>query len=144
MSERIRELLSEEEVDRKISEIGQQVSKDYEGKTVHMICVLKGGVFFTCELAKRISVPVTMDFMSVSSYGDDTSSSGVVRIVKDLDENIEGKDVLIVEDIIDSGRTLSHLIEILKQRKPNSIRLCTLLDKPERRVKDVKGRLCLL
>lgn len=137
MSEKIRELLSEEEVDAKIREIGEQISKDYEGRSVHLICVLKGGVFFTCELAKRITVPVSMDFMSVSSYGDETSSSGVVRIVKDLDETIEGKDVLIVEDIIDSGRTLSHLIEILKQRNPNSIRLCTLLDKPDRRVKHV-------
>ena len=138
MSEKIRQLLSEEEVDRRICEIGKQISKDYEGKSVHMICVLKGGVFFTCELAKRLTVPVSLDFMSVSSYGNDTNSSGVVRIVKDLDENVEGKDVLIVEDIIDSGRTLSHLIEILKQRHPNSIRLCTLLDKPERRVEDVK------
>lgn len=137
MSEKIRVLLSEEEVGKKIREIGEQISKDYEGKTVHLICVLKGGVFFTCELAKRITVPVTMDFMSVSSYGDETSSSGVVRIVKDLDETIEGKDVLVVEDIIDSGRTLSHLLEILKQRSPKSLRLCTLLDKPERRVKNV-------
>lgn len=136
MSETIRQLISEEDVDRKIREIGEQISRDYEGRQVHLICVLKGGVFFTCELAKRISVPVSLDFMSVSSYGDDTSSSGVVRIVKDLDESIEGKDVLIVEDIIDSGRTLSYLIEVLKQRKPNSLRLCTLLDKPERRVKD--------
>lgn len=138
MSETIRQLISEEDVDRKIREIGEQISRDYEGRQVHLICVLKGGVFFTCELAKRINVPVSLDFMSVSSYGDDTSSSGVVRIVKDLDESIEGKDVLIVEDIIDSGRTLSYLIEVLKQRKPSSLRLCTLLDKPERRVKDVK------
>ena len=123
MSETIRQLISEEDVDRKIREIGEQISRDYEGRQVHLICVLKGGVFFTCELAKRISVPVSLDFMSVSSYGDDTSSSGVVRIVKDLDESIEGKDVLIVEDIIDSGRTLSYLIEVLKQRKPNSLRL---------------------
>lgn len=91
-----------------------------------------------CELAKRISVPVTMDFMSVSSYGDGTVSSGVVRIAKDLDETLEGKDVLIVEDIIDSGRTLYYLIDVLQKRNPNSIKLCTLLDKPERRVKDVK------
>ena len=101
MSETIRQLISEEDVDRKIREIGEQISRDYEGRQVHLICVLKGGVFFTCELAKRINVPVSLDFMSVSSYGDDTSSSGVVRIVKDLDESIEGKDVLIVEDIID-------------------------------------------
>lgn len=138
MAETIRELVSEKDVDERIVELGKQISKDYEGKQVHLICVLKGGVFFMCELAKRISVPVSMDFMSVSSYGDDTKSSGVVKIVKDLDEAIEGKDVLIVEDIIDSGRTLYYLIDILKKRNPKSVRLCTLLDKPERRVKDVK------
>ena len=135
MSETIRELISEEDVAAKVKEIGAQITKDYEGKAVHLICVLKGGVFFTCELAKRIEVPVSLDFMSVSSYGDDTKSSGVVKIIKDLDESIEGKDVLIVEDIIDSGRTLSYLIEVLKQRNPKNIELCTLLDKPERRVK---------
>lgn len=142
MSEKIRVLLSEEEVDRKIKEVAEQISKDHEGKEVHLICVLKGGVFFMCELAKRITVPVTMDFMSVSSYGDDTKSSGVVKIVKDLDQPLEGKNVVIVEDIIDSGRTLSYLIEILKGRNPKSIRLCTLLDKPERRVRDVKVEYC--
>ena len=138
MAETIRELVSEKAVDERIVELGKQIRKDYEGKQVHLICVLKGGVFFMCELAKRISVPVSMDFMSVSSYGDDTKSSGVVKIVKDLDEAIEGKDVLIVEDIIDSGRTLYYLIDILKKRNPKSVHLCTLLDKPERRVKDVK------
>ena len=138
MAETIRELVSEKAVNERIVELGKQISKDYEGKQVHLICVLKGGVFFMCELAKRISVPVSMDFMSVSSYGDDTKSSGVVKIVKDLDEAIEGKDVLIVEDIIDSGRTLYYLIDILKKRNPKSVHLCTLLDKPERRVKDVK------
>lgn len=135
MADKIRVLLSEEEVNHRISEIAKQISEDYEGKQLHLICILKGGVFFTCELAKRITVPVSLDFMSVSSYGDDTKSSGVVRIVKDLDEPLAGKDVLIVEDIIDSGRTLSYLIEVLKQRSPKSIQLCTLLDKPERRVK---------
>lgn len=138
MAETVRVLISEEDVDKKICEIGEQISRDYEGKQIHLICILKGGVFFMCELAKRISVPVSMDFMSVSSYGADTKSSGVVKIVKDLDESLEGKEVLIVEDIIDSGRTLSYLIDVLKKRNPNSIRLCTLLDKPERRVKDVK------
>ncbi len=138
MEDKIRVLLSEEEVDKKIEEIGTRISKDYQGKAVHMICILKGGIFFTCELAKRISVPVSMDFMSVSSYGADTKSSGVVKIIKDLDEPLDGKDVLIVEDIIDSGRTLSYLIEIFKKRNPKSVRLCTLLDKPERRVTDVK------
>ena len=135
MKEKIKVLLPEAEVDKKIQELGEQISKDYEGKNIHMICVLKGGVFFTCELAKRISVPVSLDFMSVSSYGAGTKSSGIVKIVKDLDEPLEGKEVIIVEDIIDSGRTLSYLIEVLKQRNPKSIELCTLLDKPERRVK---------
>ncbi len=138
MAERIKVLVPEEEVNQRIKDLGAQISKDYEGKQIHMICILKGGVFFMCELAKRISVPVTMDFMSVSSYGDGTVSSGVVRIAKDLDESLEGKDVLIVEDIIDSGRTLYYLIDVLQKRNPNSIKLCTLLDKPERRVKDVK------
>ena len=138
MSEKIRVLLSEEEVDSRIREIAAKISRDYAGKEIHLICVLKGGVFFSCELAKRITVPVTLDFMSVSSYGDDTKSSGVVKIVKDLDQPLEGKNVLIVEDIIDSGRTLSYLIDILGKRKPESIHLCTLLDKPERRVRDVK------
>lgn len=135
MSDKIRVLLTEEEVNAKISEIAKKVSEDYEGKKLHLICILKGGVFFTCELAKRLSIPVSLDFMSVSSYGGGTESSGIVRIVKDLDESLEGKDVLIVEDIIDSGRTLAYLIEVLKQRNPRSIELCTLLDKPERRVK---------
>ncbi len=142
MSEKIRILISEEEVDRRVREIASQISKDYAGREIHMICVLKGGVFFMCELAKRITVPVSLDFMSVSSYGDDTKSSGVVKIVKDLDQPLEGKDVLIVEDIVDSGRTLSYLIEVLKGRNPNTVHLCTLLDKPERRVKDVTVDYC--
>ena len=135
MAENVRILLKEEEVDQRIAEVAAKINRDYAGKEVHLICILKGGVFFTCERAKRLTVPVSMDFMSVSSYGSGTESSGVVRIVKDLDESIAGKNVLIVEDIIDSGRTLAYLIEILKQRNPESIHLCTLLDKPERRVK---------
>lgn len=138
MTERIRVLLTEDEVDKRIQEIGDRISKDYAGKQVHLVCVLKGGSFFLCELAKRISVPVSLDFMSVSSYGQDTKSSGVVKIVKDLDESIQGKDVIVVEDIVDSGRTLSYLLEMLSDRKPASLRLCTLLDKPERRIVDVK------
>lgn len=135
MEDKIRVLIPEEEVNQRIGEIAAQISKDYEGKELHLICILKGGVFFTCELAKRLTIPVSLDFMSVSSYGAGTESSGVVRIIKDLDEPLDGKDVLIVEDIIDSGRTLSYLIEVLKQRNPKRVRLCTLLDKPERRVK---------
>ena len=137
MSEKISVLISEQEVNAKIAEIAAQISKDYEGKHVHLICILKGSVFFTCELAKRITVPVTLDFMSVSSYGSGTKSSGVVRIVKDLDETLEGKNVIVIEDIIDSGNTLSYLLENLKQRHPESLRLCTLLDKPDRRGKNV-------
>lgn len=137
MAESVKVLLSEEEVAKRIEELGRKISEDYAGRQVHLICVLKGGVFFMCELAKKISVPVSMDFMSVSSYGDGTASSGVVKIAKDLDEALEGKDVLVVEDIIDSGRTLYYLLDILAKRHPNSMKLCTLLDKPERRVRDV-------
>lgn len=137
MSDKIRVLVSEEEVAERVRKIGAKISEEYAGKEIHLICVLKGGVFFMCELAKRITVPVSMDFMSVSSYGNEQVSSGVVKIVKDLDESIEGKDILIVEDIIDSGRTLSYLVDILKKRNPNSIKICTLLDKPERRVVNV-------
>ena len=137
MAEKIKVLISEEEVDARIRELGEKISKEYEGKQIHLICVLKGGVFFMCELAKRITVPVSMDFMCVGSYGDGTKSSGVVRLAKDLDESIENKEVLIEEDIIDSGNTLYYLMDVLRQRKPASLRLCTLLDKPDRRVKDV-------
>ena len=137
MAEKIKVLISEEEVDARIRELGEKISKEYEGKQIHLICVLQGGVFFMCELAKRITVPVSMDFMCVGSYGDGTKSSGVVRRAKDLDESIENKEVLIVEDIIDSGNTLYYLMDVLRQRKPASLRLCTLLDKPDRRVKDV-------
>ena len=142
MSEKIKVLLSEEEVDSRIKQIAAKVSKDYAGKEIHLICVLKGGVFFTCELAKRITVPVSLDFMSVSSYGDDTKSSGVVKIVKDLDQPLEGKDVLIVEDILDTGVTLSHLVPMLKLRRPNSVRLCTILSKPSRRKVDIEPDYC--
>ena len=139
MSEKIHVMIPAEEVQKRVAEIGQAISRDYAGKEVRMICVLKGGVYFMTALSNGISedVPVTLDFMSVSSYGNDTKSSGVVRIVKDLDEPLEGKDVLVVEDIIDSGRTLSYLLDILRTRKPASLKLCTLLDKPSRRVVDV-------
>ena len=138
MAESVRTLLSEEKVDKRIEELGAEISRDYAGQTVHMVCVLKGASFFMCELAKRITVPVTIDFMSASSYGSSTKSSGVVKIVKDLDEPLKDKNVLVVEDIVDSGRTLSYLLKMLGDRGPASIKLCTLLDKPERRVTDVK------
>ena len=130
-------MISEEEVNRRIRELGEQISRDYAGRQIHLICVLRGGSFFMCELAKRITVPVSLDFMSVSSYGGDTKSSGVVKIVKDLDDSIRDKEVLVVEDIIDSGRTLSYLMAMLQDRGPKSLHLCTLLDKPDRRVVDV-------
>ena len=139
MAETIRVLIPEEKVDQRIEELGKKISEDYAGRQIHMICILKGGVFFMCELAKRITVPVSLDFMCVGSYGDGTKSSGVVRIAKDLDESIEDKEVLIVEDIVDSGNTLYYLMDVLRKRNPASIRLCTLLDKPDRRVKDVKA-----
>ena len=138
MKETTRILIPEDKVDERIAQLGEQISKDYEGKQVHLIGILKGSIFFICELAKRITVPVTLDFMSVSSYGAGTKSSGVVKLIKDLDEPIEGKDVLVVEDIIDSGHTLSYLLKNLSSRNPASIRLCTLLDKPERREVDVE------
>ncbi len=137
MSDKICVLITEEELENRICELGKEISEHYQGESVHLVSVLKGGVFFTCELAKRLTIPVSIDFMSVSSYGNDTKSSGVVKVIKDLDESIEGKNVLVVEDIVDSGRTLSYLLENLKSRKPKSLRLCTLLDKPERRVTDV-------
>lgn len=138
MAEKIGVLISEDKVAEKIREMADTINKDYAGKSVHIIGVLKGSIFFMCELAKKIEVPVTMDFMSVTSYGNDTKSSGVVRLIKDLDESIEDRDVILVEDIMDSGRTLSYLVKILKERKPASFRIITLLDKPDRRVVDLE------
>lgn len=137
MKEIITVLIDQETVEKRIRELAAQISRDYEGKTVHLIGILKGSVMFMTELAKHLTIPATFDFMSVSSYGDGTSSSGIVRISKDTDEGLEGKDVVIVEDIVDSGRTLSYLLELLQQRNPNSLRLTTLLDKPDRRVREV-------
>jgi hypoxanthine phosphoribosyltransferase len=139
MAEKVSVLLEEAEVNRRIREMGAEISRDYAGKRIHLVCILKGGAFFMCELAKRITIPVSLDFMSVSSYGGATDSSGIVRIVKDLDEPLSGRDVIVVEDIIDSGRTLHYLLTLLKDREPASLKLCTLLDKPERRVVDIKA-----
>ena len=136
--EKIGVLISEEKVNAKIAEMAEKISREYEGKTVHLIGVLKGSVFFMCELAKKITLPVTLDFMSVSSYGNGTASSGVVKLIKDLDESIEGREVILVEDIMDSGRTLSYLVKILKERHPASFKVITLLDKPSRRVVDIE------
>ncbi len=137
MEHTIRTMITEEQISKRIRELAEEISRDYEGETVHLISILKGSVFFSCDLAKRLTIPVTMDFMSVSSYGSETVSSGRVRILKDLDESIEGRNVLIVEDIIDSGHTLAHLKNLLGARAPKSLEICTLLDKPDRRVTDV-------
>lgn len=133
MEDTIKVLLDEQTVQKRIKELAEQINKDYEGKSVHLVCILKGSVFFTCELAKYITVPVTLDFMSVSSYGNGSVSTGRVKILKDTDEPIEGRDIIVVEDIVDSGNTLSFLLKIMKARKPASIKLITLLDKPDRR-----------
>lgn len=137
MSEHIEVLVTKEDVEKRISEMADEINRAYAGKSLHLVCVLKGGAFFMCELAKHLNMPVSLDFMSVSSYGSATKSSGVVKIIKDLDEPIKDKDVLVVEDIVDSGRTLSYLMEMLRDRGPKSLHLCTLLDKPERRVVEV-------
>jgi len=137
MSEKIKILLSEDQVCEQIKVLGEEISRDYAGKQPHLICVLKGGAYFLIELAKYITVPLTIDFMSVSSYGNATVSSGRVKIVKDLDEPVDGKDIIIVEDIIDSGKTLSYLVNLFESRQPASVKLCTLLDKPDRREVDV-------
>ncbi|MBQ2275953.1 MAG: hypoxanthine phosphoribosyltransferase [Lachnospiraceae bacterium] len=138
MMETIEVLIKEEEVAKRIKDIGDQITREYEGSEVHLICILKGGVFFLCELAKHIKLPVTIDFMTVSSYGNETTSSGIVKVKQDLTQSIENKQVIIVEDIIDTGITLSSLMPMLKERKPASLKLCALLDKPERRRKEVK------
>ena len=137
MEEKFEVLISEEKIKERTKELGKIISKDYEGKDLCLICILKGGVMFMVELSKNITVPLSMDFMAVSSYGNEQVSSGVVKIVKDLDDSIENKHVLIVEDIIDSGRTLNYIVSLLSERKPASVKICTLLDKPDRRVVDV-------
>jgi len=138
MVERVSVMISEEEINKRARELGEKISRDYEGKTLHLVCILKGGSFFMCELAKRITIPVTVDFMCVSSYGNNTETSGDVRIVKDLEQSIEGKDVMVIEDIVDTGITLSYLLTNLGNRHPASLSLCTLLDKPSGRKTDVK------
>lgn len=131
--ERLKVMLTAEQINNKVKELAVEISKDYEGKKPLLIAVLKGAVVFLSDLIRHIEVPVEIDFMAVSSYGADTASSGVVRILKDLDQSIKDKDVLIVEDIIDTGLTLNYLIENLSSRKPRSLKVVTLLDKPDRR-----------
>lgn len=138
MKEQIQVMFSEEEVNARIAEIAAQINEEYKGEEIVAIGILRGGVYFCTELTKRITVPVILDFMEASSYGSGTDSSGQVQITKDLIEDIAGRHVIVVEDIIDTGRTLSKLLDNLRARKPKSLKLCTLLDKPERRVVQVQ------
>ncbi|MBR1914466.1 MAG: hypoxanthine phosphoribosyltransferase [Lachnospiraceae bacterium] len=137
MADNLSTLFKEEEVNKRIAELGAEITKEYAGKELLLICILKGAAPFACELAKRIDLPVQLEFMRCSSYGNETESSGVVKISLDLEQPIRDKHVLVVEDIIDTGRTMNYLLEILKQRGPATIKLCALLDKPDRRVVDV-------
>lgn len=138
MKEKINVLISEEEIRQRVGEIAEKINADYANKEIYLICILKGSAFYTCDLARGLTIPVTLGFMKISSYGSGTISSGKVEIEKDLDESIEGLDVIVVEDIVDSGNTLEKLIKLLKARNPASLRITTLLDKPSRREKDVK------
>jgi len=140
MMEDIQEVLfSERRLKNRVKKIAAQITKDYEGKEPVFISVLRGSYIFMADLTRAVELPVSVDFMMVSSYGKGTTSSGQVQITKDLSEDIEGKDVIVVEDILDSGNTLSYLMQVLEARKPASIKLCTLLDKPDRRVKPIKA-----
>ncbi len=138
MGETIRQMYTEEQVTSKIAELAEQINDKMKGEPVVLVCILKGACFFACDLAKRLTMPVTMDFMMVSSYGNGTVSSGELRIKKDLEENVEGKNVIVVEDIVDSGRTLKYLKQDLKDRGAKSVQLCALLSKPARHEVEVE------
>ena len=135
-------LLSQEQIQARVRELGEEISRDYQGKDLLLLAVLKGAAVFLADLLREIRGTVTYDFMATSSYGTDTTSSGVVRLLKDVDEGLAGRHVLIVEDIVDTGLTLSYLVEVLSQREPASLRVCTLLDKPARRVQPVQIHYC--
>lgn len=130
-------LISEEQIEACVRNLGARISADYRGRDLTLVCVLKGGIVFLADLIRAIEVPISLDFMATSSYGFSTESSGVVRILKDLDMNIEGKHILLVEDIIDTGHTLNYLLRILQERRPASLRICTLLNKPSRRQAEI-------
>lgn len=130
-------LITAEQIAARVAELGQQISTDYQGRSLLVICVLKGSSLFTADLVRHVDLPLTLDFIGTSSYGESTESSGVVRIVKDVEDSLEGKDVLIIEDIVDTGLTLSYLLNTLRLRKPASLKVCALLDKPSRRKVEV-------
>lgn len=140
MADKISVLIDEETVQKRIEEVAEQINRDYDGKNLVIVCILKGGAFFMTELSKRLTIPVTFDFMQVSSYGNSTVHGDTLKIKKDMDEDIENKHVLIVEDIVDTGNTLHKLSTMLKDRKPASLSVCTLLDKPERREAEINVR----
>jgi hypoxanthine phosphoribosyltransferase len=131
-------LIPQERLEARIAELGRAITADYEGKTVHLVCVLKGAYTFLADLARAIVVPVTIDFLAVSSYGKGKSSSGEVQLTKDLDQSLEGKDVIVIEDIADTGLTLNYLLNLLRSRRPATLKVCALLSKPSRRVIDVR------
>ncbi len=136
--EDVKVLITEEQLQKRVNEIAKQIEEEYKGKEIILVCILKGSIFFTVDLAKRINGDVKLEFVRVSSYGDGTESSGEIKMKLDLKDSIQGKNVIVIEDIIDTGRTLSYLVEYLKIKKPESIKLCALLDKPDRRIVDVK------
>lgn len=135
--EKLNTLISEEEIQKRVEELARIITKDYEGKELTLICILKGSTFFTVDLARKIDNKLKLEFIEVSSYEQGTQSSGKITLNKDIKGSVEGKDILVIEDIIDTGRTLSYLLEHLKSQNPASIKLCTLLNKPSRRVVDV-------
>ncbi len=136
--EEVKVLIDEQKLQARVDEIAKQIGEEYKNKEIILICILKGSIFFTVDLARKINEDVRIEFIRVSSYGEGTESTGEIKMKLDLKDSIQGKDVIVIEDIIDTGRTLSYLMEYLKMKKPNSIKLCALLDKPERRVKKVK------
>ncbi|MBR1743033.1 MAG: hypoxanthine phosphoribosyltransferase [Lachnospiraceae bacterium] len=138
MKEVVHEMFSEEQIEKRIAELAEQISRDYSGKKVRMVCILRGSVFFFTELAKRMTIPVTIDFMAASSYGDSTDSSGSLEVRKDLDDPLDDLDVLVIEDIIDTGTTLRKIKKMLMGRNAASLKVCTLLDKPARRETEVE------
>ncbi len=129
-------LFSEEEIQERVKSMGEQITLDYQGKDLLVICILTGALYFTADLIRHIKIPMSLDFIAVSSYGDSTKTSGIARITKDLEEDIEGRNILIVEDIMDTGLTLDYLIKLLRLRKPADIKICSLLNKPHRRTKE--------
>ena len=133
MKEAIEQLISEEEIDKRVSELAEEIMYDFEGKPITLICVLKGGIFLAVDLARKLKMPVVLDFMDISSYGESTVSSGHIKINKDLENSITGKNVLLIEDIVDTGQTLVHLLAHLRMQKPSMLKVCALLNKPDRR-----------